>query len=64
MHSLRKGMRIGSDNQLKGIQEMIAEIIINSSNVEEVILITTGLKMKWTDSGLKLDIEIGLSLEI
>ena len=64
MHSLRMGMRIGSDNQLKGIQEMIAEIIINSSNVEEVILITTGLKMKWTDSGLKLDIEIGLSLEI
>ena len=64
MHSLRMGMRIGSDNQLKGIQEMIAEIIINSSNVEEVILITTGLKMKWTDSGLKLDTEIELSLEI
>ncbi len=57
-------MRIGSDNQLKGIQEMIAEIIINSSNVEEVNLITTDLKMKWTDSGLKLGIEIELSLEI
>ena len=64
MHSLRMGMRIGSDNQLKGIQEMIAEIIINSSNVEEVILITTGLKMKWTDAGLKVGTEIELSLEI
>ena len=64
MHSLRMGMRIGSDNQLKGIQEMIAGIIINSSNVEEVILITTDLKMKWTDSGLKLGTEIELSLEI
>ena len=64
MHSLRMGTKNGSGNQLKGIQEMIAEIIINSSNVEEVILITTGLKMKWTDSGLKLDTEIGLSLEI
>ena len=57
-------MRIGSDNKLKGIQEMIAEIIINSSNVEEVNLITTDLKMKWTDSGLKLGTEIELSLEI
>ena len=57
-------MRIGSGNQLKGIREMIAEIIINSSNVEEVNLITTDLKMKWTDSELKLGIEIELSLEI
>ena len=57
-------MRIGSDNQLKGIQEMIEEIILNSNNVEEVILITTDLKMKWTDSGLKLGTEIELSLEI
>ena len=56
-------MRIGSGNQLKGIQEMIDEII-NSNNVEEVILITTDLKMKWTDSELKLGIEIELSLEI
>ena len=49
-------MRIGSGNQLKGIQEMIEEII-NSNNVEEVILITIDLKMKWTDSELKLDTE-------
>ena len=63
MHSLRMEMRIGSDNQLKGIQEMIDETI-SSNNVEEVILITTDLKMKWTDSGLKLVTEIELSLGI
>ena len=50
-------MRIGSGNQLKGIQEVIEEIIINLSNVEEVILITTDLKMQWKDSELKLGTE-------
>jgi len=57
-------MRIGLGNQLKGIQEVIEEIIINLSNVEEVILTTIDLKMKWTDSELKLGTEIELSLEI
>ncbi len=57
------GMRIGLSNQLKGMQEMIEETI-NSNNVGEVILITTDLKMRWTDSGLKLGTEIELSLEI
>ena len=52
MHSLSMEMRIGSGNQLKEIQEMIEETI-NSSNVEEVILITTDLKIRWTDSELK-----------
>ena len=56
-------MRIGSSNQLKGIQEMTDETI-NLNNVEEVILITTDLKMKWTDSELKLGIAIELSPEI
>ena len=63
MHFLSQEMRVGSGNQLKGIQEMI-EGIINSNKDEEVILTTTELKMKWRDSEWKLDIEIKLNLEI
>ena len=43
---------------------MIEEIIISSNTVEEVILITIDLKMRWKDSELKLGTEIELSLEI
>ena len=57
MHSLRMETRIGSGNQLKEIQEMIEEII-SSNRVEEVILMIIDLKMRWIDSGLKLDTEI------